>query len=152
MKITNYFLPILALIGCDFIYTSGDLKVCKEIVELIRSQGFPLDTVMEFYIEDLDLKNGLSSMVRNSNYELIVVNSGETIIRGRGRGQIHAHRTASHLTVFIETVDHGHAGEYGYAYSSVPNVISWNNDYWGELWTIGSQINKHWWKIYYDLG
>lgn len=151
MRITNYFLAMLSLTGCDFIYTSGDLKVCKDIVEEIEKQDLPLDTLMEFYIKDLDLKNSLSSVVRNSKYELIVANSGETIRRGNGRGRIHAHRTDSYLTVLIETIDHGHAGEYGYAYSSDPNNISWNNDYWGESWTIGSQINKNWWKIYYDL-
>lgn len=138
MRITNYFLAMVTLTGCDFIYTSGDLQVCKEVVEEIKMQEIPLDTLMEFYIKDLDLNSGLSSVVRNSNDDLIVVNSGETIRRGRGRGRIHAYRTNSNLTVLIETIDHGHAGDYGYAYSSDPNKISWNNYYWGESWSIDS--------------
>ncbi len=73
-------------------------------------------------------------------------------VSGQGAGMVWALRADSSLQVWIETVDWGHAGEWGYAYSSDGKPPVWNADLFGERWFLGKQLDAHWWTIYFDLG
>lgn len=152
MKYIIPFALLFVLIGCDSTYNSDDLKKCKLIVEELKRNDLPNDTLLQFYIEDLDLNKGISEVVKNKHYQSVVANSGKTIERGMGRGNIHLYRSSSRIMIFIETKDQGHAGEYGYGYSSEPNKLNWDHDNWGEFWQFDSQLDSHWWQIYFDLG
>ena len=44
-------------------------------------------------------------MVKNEHYQSVVTNSGKTIEKGMGRGNIHVYKSISGILVFIETKD-----------------------------------------------
>ncbi len=72
--------------------------------------------------------------------------------RGRGRGLVwvvvHDDGTQH---VFIETIDLGHAGEYGYAWSS-EGTPRWPADELGERWELSREIGDGWWTVAFKLG
>jgi hypothetical protein len=146
------FALFFGLIGCNSTYNSGDLDKCKLIVEELKNRDLPNDTLLQFYIEDLDMKKGLYEVVKNDRYQSVLVSSGKIIESGMGRGSIHVYKSNSDIMIFIETKDQGHLGEYGYGYSSEPNKLNWDHDNWGEFWQNDSQLDNHWWQIYFDLG
>ncbi len=75
--------------------------------------------------------------------------------RGAGTGNVLAIRKpGGELIVVIETKDHGHAGEYGYAYSEIPPSTQANS----KLFRLDPEenlsctdpdweIEKNWWKV-----
>jgi hypothetical protein len=72
--------------------------------------------------------------------------------RGKGQGDIWVFKTNDNLVIFIETVDNGHAGEFGIVYSKNGNKPVWNHDDWGEFWIVGEKINDNWYEISFRLG
>lgn len=76
----------------------------------------------------------------------------DEIVPGQCAGMVWALQVDGSLRVWIETVDRGHAGEWGYAYSSDGKPPVWNADLFGEHWFLGKQLDAHWWMIYFDLG
>lgn len=71
--------------------------------------------------------------------------------RGKGAGHIWVSRSGDLLTVWIETLDLGHAGEYGYAYSTTDQEPAWDHDAWGERWQLEDRLEAHWWMISHRL-
>jgi hypothetical protein len=68
--------------------------------------------------------------------------------RGKGAGLIYVDTSESgSLIVWIETLDLGHAGEYGYVHAQDGEKPAWNADAWGERWEVGSSVGDGWWKI-----
>jgi hypothetical protein len=76
---------------------------------------------------------------------------------GRGAGTIWAENDASgRLFVAIETVDHGHAGEYGYLYADAgalgPERRGSSVEGPGREWTLERCWSGGWWTVSYRLG
>ena len=82
--------------------------------------------------------------------------------RGRGAGDVWASRTAvGKLKVVIETLDLGHAGERGFAYSEEPLTPKpfgfsggwYSIDVPGHLNLVKPEmkIDESWWKVIYNL-
>lgn len=74
------------------------------------------------------------------------------MVRGEGSGLVWVHRANGRTCVWIETVDRGHVGEWGYAWSSDGTPPDWPYDAWGERWSLVTQLDAHWWTIEYRLG
>ncbi len=74
-------------------------------------------------------------------------------MRGSGAGNLWAIRQGQCLQVWIETVDRGHAGEFGYGFVGVADSAAegWNADEYGERWKSGIQLDEHWHTIYNDM-
>jgi hypothetical protein len=75
------------------------------------------------------------------------------IERGKGAGWIWATRTndPGSLVVWIETVDLGHAGEYGYVFANDRKMPSWDADRFGERWEVTGPVGDGWWEIRFNL-
>jgi hypothetical protein len=85
-----------------------------------------------------------------------------TVPRGSGAGRVMARQGERGLQVVIQTRDLGHAGEYGFAFSEqelepepagdggawrtldLPSHLQWV--------TAQDQIDRHWWRVRYNLG
>jgi hypothetical protein len=87
--------------------------------------------------------------------------STEWFMRGDNVGNVWASKSANgDLKVVIQTKDLGHGGEYGFAYSDVPLMVTPFGEHWffidvpGRLniVTPRMQINENWWKVLYNLG
>jgi hypothetical protein len=76
---------------------------------------------------------------------------------GQGAGTVWAERDAAgRLLVAIETVDHGHAGEFGYLYAEAGALGSEGRDSSvdgpGPEWTLDRYWGDGWWSVSYRLG
>ena len=132
---------LLLLFGCGPLGFPGqtDMKTAVAVVQLL--QDVPAGELGRYYLRDFDDRGTLQA-----------VPPGHESMRGEGRGRVWVYRTASNLEVFIETLDRGHAGEYGLAYSENGSPPRWRHDEWGDRWSVGRQIDEHWWLISYELG
>lgn len=83
---------------------------------------------------------------------LLTVTPYTVVPRGSGAGRVWITSAApGEVHAWIQTVDWGHAGSYGYAYSSDGSVPTWQADDYGERWDIGRSISKNWWIIAFNL-
>lgn len=113
----------------------------EKIVIEIKKLAIPVETLVEYKIDDFSNLSTLKKLP--DNYQSI---------SGKGRGHIWIYKTANNLSIFIETLDHGHAGSFGVAYSENGEVPNWDSDNWVERWNINKKINEHWWEMSYRLG
>lgn len=120
--------------------TSGDAKNYDNIIAEIKKMELPLGKLVKYRIETFSDISTIYKPSANFFSE-----------RGKGEGNICVLKTKENLLIFIETDDHGHAGEYGVAYSENGQTPVWNDDD-GEFWTVDEKINGHWWKISFRLG
>ena len=110
------------------------------VVELARAQAPPPGVLAEWVVDDLDHPEALRAVEDADRF------------RGAGRGRVWATTTAGGaLSVFIETVDRGHAGEHGYAFIE-PGGAAWDPDRDGERWFIVGELGGGWHLIAFDLG
>jgi hypothetical protein len=56
-------------------------------------------------------------------------------------------RQKGNIVLWLETLDLGHAGQFGYAWSANGNVPEWRADDWGEFWSLGKPLEEGWWRI-----
>jgi hypothetical protein len=128
-----------------------DRGTMQAIVEEVRRRGIARGEARRFHLRDLGEPATMSELAPDAE-----------IRRGRGRGRIDARVTsAGALQVVIETADHGHAGEYGFAYSDAPleSTPMGGEGGWhtlhvpGHLFLTrpGNRIDPHWWSVLYNL-
>jgi hypothetical protein len=99
------------------------------------------DSLYQFTLQDLDDPSSIHPLT----------SPPPLAISGQGRGHVWAIRKGESLNIWIETVDQGHAGEYGYAYHPDSTETGWDADRFGEYWSYGERLDDHWWIIYNDL-
>jgi hypothetical protein len=113
----------------------------ETIVSVVDSMLREAENMALFYAPDLkEPQNIQRRNVQTANIE-----------RGKGAGWIWASRQKDRLVVWIETLDLGHGGEYGYVYASDGMPPIWDHDMHGERWEITERLDEGWWKIKYDL-
>jgi hypothetical protein len=75
--------------------------------------------------------------------------------RGHGAGTIWVETDEhGHLLIAIETIDSGHAGEWGYLYAdrSVKMRRGQTTEGPGREWTLECDLGDGWWSVSYRLG
>lgn len=75
--------------------------------------------------------------------------------RGQGAGTVWAEKDEQgHLLIAVETIDNGHAGEFGYLYTDrgVPMSRGQSTDGPGREWTLDCELGGGWWSVSYRLG
>jgi hypothetical protein len=113
----------------------------EPVIALIREEKLEPGRVHRFRLDD-----------ELSPKSLRRLKGDERIMRGQGRGLVWAEvKPEGELRVAIETVDRGHAGEWGFLYSDGP-VTTADIDELGREWHLESEITTNWWIIHYDLG
>ena len=79
--------------------------------------------------------------------------------RGAGVGMVWATKTVDGaLTVVLQVSDLGHAGVDGYAFADEPFTITtdddgyrWAEELPGYIDLVRSELDEHWWVVYFDL-
>lgn len=74
--------------------------------------------------------------------------------RGQGAGTIWVEKDEQgHLRIAVETVDKGHAGEWGYLYADrgVPMKRGESTEGPGREWTLDCDLGDGWWSVSYRL-
>lgn len=132
---------LLLLIAITFYSCSSETDEYDAIISKIAELNPPRSILKKYKIKDFSDVSTLEELSDDHFSD-----------RGAGTGDIWAYSTKQNFTVFIETKDKGHAGEYGVVYSKTGEMPEWNHDEWGEFWIIDEKINPHWWKISYRLG
>jgi len=75
-------------------------------------------------------------------------------LRGEGAGTVWVEKNEQgHLLVAIETIDHGHAGEWGYLYADRGVAMSrgQSTEGPGREWTLDCDLGNGWWRVSYRL-
>jgi hypothetical protein len=75
--------------------------------------------------------------------------------RGRGVGTVWVDKDEQgHLLIAIETIDRGHAGEWGYLYADRGVAMSrgQSTEGPGREWTLDCDLGNGWWSVSYRLG
>lgn len=110
------------------------------LVDALEQHGIQPGERARFRVQQIDDPSTLQPLAAD-----------EVIERGRGAGCIWASRDeGGALSVWIETLDLGHAGEYGYAWSRAGTPRS--PEVWSERWTGYTALSGGWWMVRYDLG
>jgi hypothetical protein len=138
---TTFKILVAELLLTSLLSCLHGLNKYDRIVDVIKKLELPIGKLEKYKIEDF-------------SYPFIIkkLPDSSTVVRGKGKGRIWVFKTKENLLVFIETEDNGHAGEYGLAYSESGQFPEWNNDEWGEFWSIGNKINSNWWNMSFRLG
>jgi len=110
------------------------------VVELVRESPPAPGTLGEWVVDDLSAPTALRPVTDSDR------------VRGAGRGRVWATATPDGaLSVFIETLDRGHAGEHGYAYIE-DGAPGWDADEHGEFWETSATLGGGWHQLRFDQG
>ena len=130
------FIALLATASC-----TSHTEHYDALIEVIKAKDLPVGEVVRFHLDKLDDVNTLRDLPSDHVTE-----------RGEGAGDLWAVSYGEgEWYLYIEEEDRGHGGEYGKVYSESGALPFWDHDEWGEFWTIGDQIDDHWWEIEYRL-
>jgi hypothetical protein len=114
----------------------------EAIVTAVTPMVVTDDSLYRFQLPDLTQPQGIQP-----------VSAAQLLTAARLNGHtVAAMRQGKSLHLWIETVDRGHAGQYGYAYSSDSTLPEWDGDRYEEWWQLGDKLEDHWYAIYFDLG
>ncbi len=110
------------------------------LLDTARAMDLEAGEVRQFRAEDMDDLTRLRPVVPGD------------LDRGRGRGLVWVLAgDDGSRQVFIEVIDLGHGGEYGYGWSS-HGVPRWPADTLGERWELGRDLGDGWWTVSFRLG
>ena len=136
-----FFICCLSFIFTKCYNKPEDLPTGREIVSQIEQLDLQPETITAFRIDDFSEPASLYELPEDHMY-----------VSGQGRGNVWAIvENGGNLNVFIETLDEGHKGEKGLAYSADQSQPNWDPDKYGEHWKLGGRVDENWWKIYWDM-
>ena len=116
----------------------------EPVVAKIRSLGLKASERRQYHLDDPGNAATLSLDAQTSQPP-----------RGRGAGTVWVEKDEQgHLLIAVETVDRGHAGEWGYLYADQGVAMSRGQSVEGpgREWTLERDLGNGWWTVSYRLG
>lgn len=140
---TMFIVGLVIFASCDRSRVDDHTRY-EPVIAKIRSLGLKAGERRQFRLADPGKAATLSLTPQSSESP-----------RGQGAGTVWVEKDEQgHLLIAVETVDRGHAGEWGYLYAEPGVALSRGQSIErpGREWTLERDLGNGWWAVSYRLG